>query len=376
MLKWTIFLFLLFPGPAFSQKNKADSIDIFLEHWMQSDSIPGALLLITKNGNPVKEKSYGWADPAAKTRLSRTTLFETGEITQLFTALAICQLQEQGKIDLDSSIMNYKDSLTLAWKLVTPRTLLYHCHGLNPEHFDKSKLPGPPGFRYTTAAQIFHLRTMRLYALAGTAVYYSPSAYFLLGMLIEQLSGKPYEEYIREHIYAPAGMEHSSFLNRPKDTGRLAPAFTLAKGKWIPWRLGDLLSPLDCNGFSAVVSSAEELLLLDKALQSNKLVKKETLSRMMEPYIMPDGTPASSGRNRWGMGFYMREIAGHTCMAATSTTGCAYYRFPAEGVSVILLTNLGDGNDYLTNRGANIPYTGYAFMELIARKYLTEKTNH
>ena len=372
-----IFLVFLLSTLAFTQKKdyaeKKDKLDDFIKNWMKKDSVPGIFLMIAKDGQVLKQKGYGYANLELKTKPQSNTVFEIGAITQMFTAAAICMLEEQKKIDLDSSITKYIDSLPQGWKLATVRNLLYHSHGLNPEHFDKTLLHGQPGYRYTVREQLFFFKPQRQYALAGTAAYYTDAAFFLLGVIIQNVSRMSYEDFIQKNIFDKAGMKNSSFINRKITTPNQAQGYTLHSGKWIPWMLEQNIQSLDCNSFTGILSNAENLLLFDKALRDNSLVKKETYQQILEPFILPDGRPASSGRSSWGMGCLVRDIQGHQCVFHTGITGTGFYRFPKDGLTVVVFTNLGNGDDFLKDKGADMPITGYNLAEEVLTDYLLKK---
>jgi CubicO group peptidase (beta-lactamase class C family) len=355
------------------QDGKSDQWDHFMDSWMKKDSVPGAYLLIAREGKLLKEMGYGYASLETKNTPRSTTVFETGTLTHLFTATAICQLAERRKIDLDSSISTYIDSLPQGWKLVTVRNLLYHSHGLNPQHYDPSLLQRPNGERYSAWEQLRFLRGQRQYALAGTGSYFSHSAYFLLGVIIERVSGTSYNDFIQQNIFDKAGMKQSSFISTaPIGTDR-AQGYTIKSGNWTPWMLGTTIQSLDCNSFSGIVSTAADLLNFDNALQNSILLKREIVQQMQEPFILPDGQPAASGRNSWVMGASVREILGYPFIANISNTGSALFRFPKEGLTVILLSNLGEGSDYWKDKGADLTGNGYKLVEEVVAKYLQKK---
>ncbi len=362
---------------SFSQKKNAsgkpDKWDSYIENWRQKDSVPGIFLMIAKDGKVLKEKGYGYANLEFKTTPQATTVFETGSITNMFTALGIAILWEQGKLHPDSSITKYIDSLPSFWNYITVRHLLYHSHGLNPEHFDYNMLHSPANVRYTVREQQYYLMSQRQYSFTGKAAYFSNSAFFLLGVIIQHLSGTTYNDFIQKNIFNKAGMSNSSFIDAEARIPDKAQGYTLRKGKWIRWSLEQNLQSLDCNSFAGILSSPGDMLLFDKVLLTNSLVKKETYQQMLKPFILVDGSPAASGRSNWGMGCLVREINGFQSVSLTGTAGTAFYRFPNEGLCVILFTNLGQGNDFVKDKGADMLTNGYKLAEEAVAEYLLKK---
>lgn len=361
----------------FAQKKnssgKPDKWDSYIENWMQKDSVPGIFLAITKDGKVLKEKGYGYANLDFKSVPQPNTVYEIGSVTNMFTAIGIAMLWEQGKLHPDSSITKYIDSLPSFWQYITVRHLLYHSHGLNPEHFDYSMLHSPANVRYTVREQLYYLRSQRQYSFTGKASYFSNSAFFLLGIIIQNLSGTTYNIFIQKNIFDKAGMNNSSFIDAEARVADRAQGYTLRKGKWIRWMLEQNLQSLDCNSFAGILSTANDMVLFDKALLTNSLVKKETYQQMLEPFTLVDGSVAAAGRSTRGMGCLMRDINGYQCVYHTGSTGSAFYRFPKEGLSVIIFTNLGDGNDYARDKGANIQGNGYKLAEEVVAEYLLKR---
>lgn len=378
MLRSFLFLFIfLISTFTFSQnkssKDKPDNWDSFIKNWMQKDSVPGIFLTIAKEGKVLKQKGYGYTNIELKSIPQSNTVYEIATITKMFTGIAINILAEQGQLHLDSSILTYIDSLPQGWKLVTVRNLLYHCHGLNPMHYDESMLHGPPGYRYTTRDQLLFFKGQRQYALAGTASYNTNSAYFLLGLIIQHVGGTGFNDFIRRYIFDKAGMKNSSFINEEANSTNRAQGYTIRSGKWINWMLKQDIESLDCNSFAGILTTADDMLLFDSALRNNLLVKEETYQQILEPFILPDGNPAASGRNSWGMGCMVRDILGYQCVFQLGQTGTGFFRFPKENLSVIIFTNLGEGNDFIKDKGTDIGDYGYKLAEETVRNYLLKK---
>lgn len=370
-------LFFLLSIVSFSQKKnssaKPDKWDSYIENWMQKDSVPGIFLMIAKDGKVLKEKGYGYANLEFKSVPQSNTVFETGYITNMFTALGIAMLWEQGKLHPDSSITKYIDSLPSFWSHITVRHLLYHSHGLYPEHFDYTMLHSPANVRYTVREQLYYLISQRQYSFAGKATYFSNSAFFLLGIIIQKLSGTTYNDFIQKNIFNKTGMNNSSFIDAEARIADRAQGYTLRKGKWIRWMLEQNLQSLDCNSFAGILSTPADMLLFDKALSNNSLVKKETYQQMQAPFTLVDGSIASAARSARGMGCLVRDINGYQCVYHTGTTGTAFFRFPKEGLSLIIFTNLGDGNDFARDKGADMQGNGYKLAEQAVAEYLLKK---
>lgn len=168
------------------------------------------VVLLAKDGKPVFERAYGFADREAKKPNTIETAFNIGSINKLFTQIAIRQLAAEGKVDLDSTLAKHwpdYPNADIAGR-VTIRQLLQHRSGIGGDIF-----AAPPG---KTRHALRHNRDFLplfverpLNFEPGTRQQYSNAGYVILGMLVERLSGTGYYRYVQERIYTPAGMSRS-----------------------------------------------------------------------------------------------------------------------------------------------------------------------
>jgi CubicO group peptidase (beta-lactamase class C family) len=186
-------------------------LDALIPAQLQSRDMAGAVISVVKDGQVLLAKGYGYADFAAKKPVGPDqTLFRPGSISKVFTATAVMQLVEQGKLDLDRDVNDYLDFAipkTFA-EPITLRRLLTHTAGFE-EVLKNLFVAGAPEMRplrdYLIAAlpqRIFRPGTVPAYSNYGLA---------LAGYIVERSSGEPFEKYIAAHILAPLRMEHSTF---------------------------------------------------------------------------------------------------------------------------------------------------------------------
>ncbi len=196
-------------------------LDGLIPAQLQSRDIAGAVVAVVKDGQVLLAKGYGFADFAAKKPVvADKTLFRPGSISKVFTATAVMQLVEQGKLDLDRDITDYLDfpiPKTYA-EPITLRRLLTHTAGFE----ETLKNLFVPSAR--------EMRSIRDYLVAamparifppGQVPSYSNYGMTLAGYIVERISGEPFEKYIAAHILDPLRMEHSSFAQPLPDA--LAP---------------------------------------------------------------------------------------------------------------------------------------------------------
>jgi len=186
-------------------------LDALLPAQLQSRDMAGAVVAVVKDGQVLLAKGYGDADVAAKKPVvAGETLFRPGSISKVFTAIAVLQLVEQGKLDLDRDVNDYLDFAipkTFA-EPITLRRLLTHTAGF--EEVIKNLF----------VASANEMRPLREYLIAvmperifrpGTVPSYSNYGLALAGYIVERSAGEPFEKYIAAHILGPLRMEHSTF---------------------------------------------------------------------------------------------------------------------------------------------------------------------
>jgi len=167
-------------------------------------------VLIDRNGTAVVEKAYGLADREAARPNNIETAFNLGSINKFFTQIAIRQLAAQGKLDIDSTLGRYwPDYPNEPVRRVTIRQLLDHRSGIGGNIFD-----APAGGKRSDIRKLadylplFVNQPMQFEP--GTQQQYANVGYVVLGLLVERLSGESYYDYVRKHIYAPAGMTRTA----------------------------------------------------------------------------------------------------------------------------------------------------------------------
>ncbi len=193
-----------------TQEDVAAFLDGIMDQRLKRDDIAGAVVAIVKDGQVLFEKGYGYSDMASKTPVTvDRTLFGIGSISKTFTATAVMQLVERGKLDLDVDVQRYLDfKLRRSFpEPITLRRLLTHTAGLEEGGKDANDPPGEtsklgPFLKGHQPAQIFH---------PGSRIAYSNYGVSLAGYIVERVSGEPFARYVAEHIYRPLDMRYTTF---------------------------------------------------------------------------------------------------------------------------------------------------------------------
>jgi CubicO group peptidase (beta-lactamase class C family) len=293
----------------------------------KAERFSGAIL-VARDGKVLVSKGYGMADVENDVPNTPETKFRLGSITKQFTAAAILLLQERGKLSVQDSICKYVVPCPEAWQPVTIHHLLSHTGGVpNLTSFpDYQKTKREPT---TVEATVGRFRDLPLEFKPGENYKYSNSGYVLLGHVIEKVSGKSYESFLRENIFEPLGMTSTGYDHADEIVKRRARGYAPGpEGRVVNASYLDMSIPFSAGGLYSTVG---DLYLWDQALHGGKLLKKPSLDAMLTPV-----------RNNYGYGFgvdkiFARPMAGHGGGIEGFSTNII--RFTDDRVTVIVLSN-------------------------------------
>lgn len=289
-------LFLSLAAAAFAQPSdftaKADS---HIAAYVQQNRFQGSAL-VAKGGKILLSKGYGLANEEHDIPNKPNTKFRLGSITKQFTAVAILQLQEQGKLNVKDPVSKYIPDSPEAWKKVTIHHLLSHTSGIpsytsTPDYGKRMRESSKP------LDFIARFKDKPLEFEPGSKFNYSNSGYFLLGVIIEQVSGKSYEAYLRENIFAKLDMQDSGYDWDSKILKNRAAAYeTGPDGKPRNAQFLDMGQPYAAG---SLYSTVEDLYRWDRALYTEKVISRKSLESAWTPVI-----------DKYGYGWIMDKIAG------------------------------------------------------------------
>lgn len=229
----------LLAAPAHAARLEAADLEPFFEGLlgglMAERHVPGAVVLVVRDGAVVFAHGYGVADPATGRPVDpETTLFRVASVSKLFTATAVMQLVEQGKLDLDADVNVYLREFqvpaTFA-KPVTLRHLLTHTPGFDDSFLHGSeRLGATPMPLGTYLARFLPRRVLE----PGQLISYSNHGVALAGHVVEAVSGRPFRDYVREHVMLPLGMRESGFSLPDPPPAALAVGTDWKDGAFVP----------------------------------------------------------------------------------------------------------------------------------------------
>lgn len=233
-------------------------------------SIAGVSVAIVKNGRTVLAKGYGFADLENDVPATAETVYRIGSVTKQFTSAAIMRLMEQGKLSLDDTLQKFLPAFPTHGNRVTVRHLLNHTSGIK----SYTSL-GPKWARVVR----LDLMTDSLIALVanepfdfkpGDAYRYNNSGYFLLGMIIEKLSGKPYGQYLKDEFFTPLGLKSTIYCDQAPLIKHRAQGYatqTTGGGGFIN---AEPLSMTQPYAAGSLCSSVNDLVVWTQALSSGR----------------------------------------------------------------------------------------------------------
>ncbi len=298
----------------------------------------GATVAIVEDGTTVYVRGYGLRDIAAALPAQADTHYEIGSITKQFTAAAILQLKSAGKLGLDDRLSVYLPSAPHA-AAVTIRQLLSHTSGIH-EYLEGAHVVDRAA-KPATFAQLMALVAKKpLDFKPGTKWAYSNTNYIILGRVIEVVSKQPYEAYVREHLFGPAGMTNTATIADEAHLSNMAHGYRTSNGKTVPAK------PLDDSfAWSAgnIVTTVADLQRWNAALMSGKIISPADYTLMTTPQRLPSG--ASSD---YGFGMAVDSFEGQPRIwhnGGTFGFAATSQFFPKQALRVIVLTNDEDGPD-------------------------------
>jgi CubicO group peptidase (beta-lactamase class C family) len=288
-----------FRTPASSDADLVKQVTAKVDARQAADEFAGALL-IARNGKVLLEQAWGLADRATGAKNTLDTQFRLGSMNKMFTAVAILELVDKGKMSLDGTVGDYWPDYPNeeVAKKVKIRHLLSHTGGtgdiFGPD-FDKHRTELKTLADY---AKLYGTRAPRFEP--GSRFAYSNYGFLLLGLLIEKVSGKSYYDFVRENIFVPAGMKSTDSLPESERVEHRATGYMKRDGSWtantdtLPWR-----GTSAGGGYSTV----GDLLRFAEALRNGRLISAKLLAEATS-----DQAP---GEPEYGFGFQAGKFFGH-----------------------------------------------------------------
>ncbi len=312
------------------------AIDAMLQRYLKP-GVPGAVVLVTDHGRPLFRKAYGLAKVGENVALDPGMSLRVGSITKQFTAAAIMLLAEQKKLALSDNVGQYLPAFAGTVGAVTIEHLLTHTSGIRnytelPQFVErmKSDISVDDGIAFFKDAKPEFAQ--------GERFAYSNSNYFLLGAIIERVSGMPYADFMARNVFEPLQLTHTRI-----ETGNAPPAdvigYTQERRKLTVSPDYSMRWPYAAG---ALRTSVDDLALWDQAIVHGKLLKPESWQRMTTSYRL-HGIRVTG----YGYGFFIRSIRGKAAIEHGGDIGgfsADIMHFPQQEIFIAVLANNDAGD--------------------------------
>jgi CubicO group peptidase (beta-lactamase class C family) len=325
-------------------QTKVERIDEVVRYYHERGYFNGAVL-VGEKGRIIYEKGMGEADFTSHIPNSPLTRFGIGSITKQFTALLVLQEVDKGKLSLGDAVAK-----VLPWyrsdtgSQMTIEQLLHHTSGLPPD-FDSPEFSGQAaaGKFYAPKDFVKQFCSQKLASQPGTTWHYSNCGYILLGLILEQASGAPYGELLRERVLDPLAMKNTGLPN--KDYSEMGGAIGYKRHAGPRYTPGPYLDLSHCFSAGAMYSTVEDLFVWNQALTSSPLISDSQREQIFRP-----------GKNNWGYGWFVTKIPAGV-PGAGSTQGemrgdmpdnffSWILRYPEQDAVIIVLRNSYESTEH------------------------------
>lgn len=354
-----------------SIENFKKKMDEQVPKWQENYDVPGVAIGVVHNGRIAYTLNYGFADKEKRKEVNDNTLFQAGSVSKSLTAWGVLNLADEGLLSLDDPVDKYLNK----WKLpnskfdnneVTIRRLLSHTAGL-PTH--KGYLGVVPGeqldsIKESLSGKGWHNDPVEIINKPGSEAIYSGIGYTILQLVIEEVTGKPFDRYMEEQIMKPLGMKSSSFRQNLENSN-LSKAYGYF-GQEIP---NYQYTEQAAAGLKTNVTDMMTFILASMDTNDHKgkgygVIKSERVEEMQNPVLGENGLGIFESQlsNQWKMMYHSGDNRGWHSF---------YGYIPNTKDGLVILTNGENGKDlrqdiyheWIKHETGKIPESYFAFKE-------------
>ncbi|MFZ4522116.1 MAG: serine hydrolase domain-containing protein, partial [Bacteroidales bacterium] len=278
------------------EKSRIPSLDYYISNIFRSlqvDTMPGASVLVSLNGDIIYQKGFGYADIEKKIPVTPETKFKIGSVSKQFTAVAILKLQEEGKIKTGDKLSKYIPDFPHGNE-VTIYHLLTHTSGIH----DYNSTPDLDVTKPVTPRALLDIIKILPYDFnPGERYLYNNSGYFILGYIVAQLSGKTLSEYLNDTFFKPIGMKNSGIYETNIVLNHEAQGYSM-KGEKV--KKADFQEMSWALGVGSIYSTTEDLYKWNEAVFNGKVLSNATLKTACTQTVLNSG-----GKVDYGFGWFL-----------------------------------------------------------------------
>jgi CubicO group peptidase (beta-lactamase class C family)/D-alanyl-D-alanine dipeptidase len=330
------------------------SLTQFINEQLREKELPALSIALVDDQKIVWQEGFGFSDPKAKTQPDEKTIYRVGSVSKLFTDIAVMQLVEQGKLNLDAPVTKYIPEFRPRnpfGKAITLRQLMSHRSGLVREtpvgsYFD----PTAP----TLAKTIASLNQTTLVYAPDTQTKYSNAAIATVGYVLERTQKSPFASYLKGAVLDPLAMQASSFEPTPQIKKNLSKAFMWTiDGRTFEAPTFELgIAPAGCMYTTlGDLSKFMSAMFAGGQGANGRFLKRETLEQMWTPQKDEKGN-----KTPYGIGFRISDLQGHRAIGhggAIYGFATTLFALPDEKLGVVVVATK-DSVNAVTNRIANL----------------------
>ena len=317
-------------GQSKQDKRLSKSLDKLIPKRL-AEIAPGCVVMIVKNDEVIYKKAFGTANTELNIPMQPNMLFRTGSMGKQYTAIAIMQLVEQGKIGLQDSIQKYIKDFPSKGYTITIENLLTNTSGIK-DYLSEISNTSKQKESYTPKDGVDYIKDEPLSFKPGSSYRYSNSNFYLLGYIIE--AGETFEKYLQENVLDKAGLKNTFYIHPEKNITKMPQGYSKFDGKIEKATLQEVTIMYSAG---ALISNADDIYKWHQALYNQQLVKKETLEKATTPFKFDDNT-----FSEYAYGWFVKNIDGSkTIEHSGSTDGFQSDEIylPNENVFVVALYN-------------------------------------
>ena len=322
------------PAQAPTRSTIVRQIDSMATAALRNAPVAGLSIAVVKGRDTIVMKGYGYADLENDVPATAQTVYRIGSITKQFTSAAVMQLVEQGKVGLDDDITKYFPGFPTHGQRILVRHLLNHTSGI-PSYTDV-----PQRWQRVSMMDLPHdsllamVSSDSLMFAPGSAFYYNNTGYYMLGMLIEKVTGQKYGDYLAQHLFAPLGLKSTRYCATGPIIKHRAQGYGNDRGTLVNAQYLSMDNPFAAG---ALCSTVGDLVAWEEALFSGKVVNASSLTQMTTPVKLTSTRPMVYGFGLVPDTVGRHRLVGHGGGINGFISHEEYY--PNDSLTVVVLAN-------------------------------------
>ncbi|MBI4541082.1 MAG: beta-lactamase family protein [Gemmatimonadetes bacterium] len=321
------------------------AVDTHALEALATDTVAGITVAVARGSDILVARGYGWADLEQKVPVTAQTVFKIGSVTKQFTATLILGLVDEGKIRLDDEITRFLPDYPTHAQRITIHHLLNHTSGIVP-------YTGVEGFwdrigplALTDAELLATFKDRPLEFTPGARYQYNNSAYYLLGVIIQKVTGVPYRQALRERILEPLGLHDTYYCEDGTIIPLRARGYDVVERKL---RNTTFISMETPGAAGALCATALDLVKWSRLLHGGRVVSADSYRKMTTPLTLSEGEQVP-----YGYALRIDQLAGHRRIShggGINGFNTALAFFPDDDVVVAVIVNVRNGAGMLADR--------------------------